>query len=341
MKNRSYFAILITIMHLIVCCSGSRGKSDVTHEPPKPPVDEDILDLVPYETDVVTWIDLKRLRSSPVWGLVENILNNGGVQFPESQAIKAPLISCDEMILAFYDSEAHGNQLLVLLKGNEAHINRMLSSFVQPNKAVPVRVGPYNGWKTPDLFLLSITKRTIAFGNETIVRMSAKTTLNEERPLRANPHFKSFTRGEDAVANFRYRSGLITPALNGVKTVVPRFNPDVITGVDAEAHVGDGFSAKIVVETVTQMDASVMARNLKKAKDNLQKNMFVLLLGIGWIMDRVEIMSEKTSIDIDLTLDGRDINELGQLVERLQKIRELLNSVDQGMPMGEGNEGKQ
>jgi hypothetical protein len=49
------------------------------------------------------------------------------------------------------------------------------------------------------------------------------------------------------------------------------------------------------------------------------------------MLERVEVSSEKNAIYLNVVLDDRDIAELSHLMERLQKIQELLND-DSGPP---------
>ncbi len=323
-------AILLIAIVLSTGCGGAKKGTADAPEPPKPPIDEEVLDLVPYESDIAIWLDLKKIRASSVWGLVQKVFNTGGLALPEEEAIKNPLLTCDEIVMSYFDSSKHGNQLLVLVKGSADNIGNVISSFDKSTTAESLKVGEFDARRTPKLFLLSYTDRTIAFGNEAIVRMSTKTATKQARSLRENPAFKDFTKEGEASAKLRYRSGKMTPAIRGFKAVIPNLNSDAISGLDGELKVTEGLHVHLTLTTATQMDASVIARDLEKAKKKLSKNMITLLLGVEWLLEKLSITTENTKVAMDLQLDQGELQEVNQLLDRLQKIRELLGNEDPG-----------
>lgn len=327
MTARPKVVLLIAAVAL-AGCGGAKQNAAEAPEPPKPPIDEEVLDLVPYESDVIIWMDLKKIRSSSVWGLIQKLFNNGGLALPEEAAIKNPLLTCDEIVMSYFDSAKHGNQLLVLAKGSADNIGSVISSFDQNTAAEALKVGEFDARRTPKLFLLSYTERTIAFGNEAIVRMSANTATKQARALRDNPSFENFGKQGGAAAKLRYRSGKVKPAIRGFKAVVPRLNPDAVSGLDAKLTVTEGLELHLTLTTATQMDASVIAGDLEKAKKKLAKNMITLLLGVEWLLEKLVVSTNGTEVTLDVQLDRRDLQELNLLLDRLQKIRELLGNED-------------
>ena len=333
MTARQKIRVLIAAIVLAGCGGSQKGTTEAP-EPSKPPIDEELLDLVPYESDVTIWMDLKKIRSSSVWGLVQKLFNSGGLTLPEEAAIKNPLLTCDEIVMSYYDSTKHGNQLLVLVKGSADNVGNVMSSLDQSTAAESLKVGEFDARRTPKLFLLSYTERTIAFGNEAIVRMSANTATKQARALRDNPSFEDFGKEGEAAAKLRYRSGKVAPAIRGFKAMVPKLNPDAVSGLDAELNVTKGLQVHVTLDTATQMDASVIARDLENAKKKLAKNMITLLLGVEWLLEKLVVTTDGAEVRLDVQLDQRDLQELNQLLDRLQKIRELLGNEDAGRSLG-------
>jgi hypothetical protein len=223
-----------------------------------------------------------------------------------------------------------GSQLAIIAKGGETHIAKLKTTFGQNADAKTVQVEGFNGVRSSRILLVPLTERAIVFGNRAIVRMSAKTGVKKSRDITANPHFEDFDTGGLPALKLRYRSGVTAQVIEKFKAVAPRVNPGAVTGLDATVHLDTGFNLRVDLSTQTQMDASVIAEDLKRAKDELRNNMIVLFLGVTWILDRIQITTTKNELQINVKLDTRDIIELGHLVERLQKIQELLD--DSGGP---------
>jgi hypothetical protein len=325
MKSISRYGYLL-LAALVLSCAGK--KESATPKPPPPPIDENLLDLVPYESDLVVWLDIAKLRASAVWTLVEKVLGNKDMGIPLDESLRNPILKCDEMVMAYLENESLGSQLLIVAKGTEPHIAKLQTVFGQNEDAQSVPVEGFDGVRSSTVLLVPLTKRTVTFGNRAIVRMSAKVAAGKSRPVRANPYFEDFETGGPPAARLRYRSGVTADVIEKFKAVAPRINPGAVTGLDATIHTDAGFELQMDLSTQTQMDASVIAEDLRQAKDELKNNMIVLFLGVTWILDRVRVSSEKTEIHVDATLDARDIDELGHLVDRLQKIQELLNDSD-------------
>jgi hypothetical protein len=312
----------------LVCCGGKKEAAEP--KPPPPPIDENLLHLAPYEADLVAWFDVAALRDSKIWSLLEKALGTKGMVPALDESLKNPLLACNEIVMAYLENQNLGSQLLILAKGDTAQIVEMKTTFGQNADARPVSVEELKGIQSERILLIPLTEQTVAFGNDAIVRMSVKTGVGKNRSIKENAEFGNFEAGGEEALKLRYRSGVTAPVIQRFKSVVPRINPDAVTGVDAEVRVETGFHLKVTVSTQTQMDASVIAEDLERARDELKNNMFVLFLGIAWIMERIDIASKKNVIDVNVLLDDRDIAELSHLMERLQKIQELLD--DSGGP---------
>ncbi len=320
---------VLSLLMLLAACGG-RPEPAKPPPPPPPPIDEDLLNLVPYESDLVVWFDIARLKTSEIWGLVEKVLGQQSIGIPLDTSLQNPLLACDEIVMAYLENETQGSQLVIIAKGDPPQIAALRAAFGKDEKAVPVDVEGFEGVRASRILLVPFTERTVAFGNRAIVRMSAKTGVAKSRPLRENPHFQDFETGGGPALKLRYRSGVTAQVIEKFKAVAPKINPNAVTGMDAAVYVESGFDLQVDIATQTQMDASVIAGDLKRTQRELKGNMIVLFLGVTWVLDRIRVSSEKDQIRVEVKLDSRDISELGHLVERLQKIKELLD--DSGGP---------
>lgn len=327
MKYVRYFFVLLLLISLTAC--GGGAKTPEIPKAPPPPIDQDLLSLLPYETDVVMWLDFDALKKASIWTLIQEVFENDSIKIPGEAAMN-PLFASHEAVLGFWESEQNGSQLLIVAKGDSATQATAVDNIVKQGDATEVTFEGFHGVKAKDFYLLSLTDRTIAFGNETIVRMSAKAAKKAGRSLIENPRYNDFNLEGTASAKLRYYSDRSKPLNNSLRSVTPRINPDAVTMLSGEFYTGTGLDIDLRMKTETQMDASVIAEDLNNSKGELSKNMVVLFLGVEWLLNRVQISSDKDVVNVDITLDERDVTELGNLMDRLQKIRELLGNQDAG-----------
>ena len=324
MNRVVHLSILTLLLSFMVSC-GSRSKTPDAPKAPPPPIDHNLLALLPYETDVVMWIDFDKLKKSSLWQLIEEVFHNESLEIPGEAAIN-PLFACHEAVLGFWESEQHGSQLLIVAKGDAATQANTVANILKQGNATPVEADGFKGVKAKDFYLLSLTERTIAFGNETLVRMSAKAAKKAGRALTDNPKYTDFIVNDNASAKLRYHSDRNEPLADSLKRVTPKINPNAVSTVNGAFFTETGLDVDIRIQAETQIDASVIAEDLNRTKAELSQNMFVLFLGIEWLLNRIEIAAEKEQVKVDITLDERDVTELGNLMNRLQKIRELLGN---------------
>jgi len=61
--------------------------------------------------------------------------------------------------------------------------------------------------------------------------------------------------------------------------------------------------------------------------------MLAKLIGVDWLIDRLKTGREGALVRLSLELSASDVAEIGLLLRRLKKIREVLDGVD-GAPGG-------
>ncbi len=325
--KRHILSLFVLAMLLYAC--GGKGKKAENAAPP-PPIDENLLSLVPFETDLVLWVDFTKLRSAPIWKLVDMTFRSAAPDATVKEVLDLVFAS-DEAVLAFMDSEQFGNQLLIITRSAPEVQTAALGGMRQKPGTTPGQAEGFKTLRSKEIFLLSLTPRTLMFGNEAVVRLGAKAGLKKGRSIVDNPEFSAFTTGGDAAARMYYRRGLNTKTVARFKTVVPRINPNAVATVDGTLTVDEGAHARVGIEMESQMDATVFAEEAGRTLNELQGNMVVLFLGLDWLRDKIVITAEKNLVNIDVKLDARDIESLAQLADRLKKIQELLGGMDKEM----------
>lgn len=325
MRHTSFFFIVkVLIILSFSACSGAPKPPPKPSAPP-PPVDENLLDILPYETDVVLWVNFKTLKTSSLWSLIVDVFHKDQLTIPGQAAIN-PLFECDEAVLGFWESEQYGSQLLVVAKGDNNTQKKTIESVSKNGTSKPFSAEGLSGVKAKDFSLLSLTKRTVIFGNEAIVRMAAKAAQKKGRALTENPKYDDFEISGPTSAKLRYHQDRNEPLTSSLKNVAPRINPNTVSRIDGVVATKSGLQIDIQIQTETQIDASVIAADLNRTKAQLSKNMMVIFFGIEWLLDRFSVTADKTVVNIAATLDDRDIVEIGRLMNRLQKLREMLGN---------------
>jgi hypothetical protein len=148
-------------------------------------------------------------------------------------------------------------------------------------------------------------------------------TKGKGKSLREDPVFRDFALGDSIAARLFYRRDLVTPDFSHFGAWPPSIEADSIIGLDGKLDLKQGLKAEVVITTQTQLDASNLARSIGQTRRRLGKNMLVVLFGIDWILEKFKTSAERSTVAMSLELDGRDIEELKHLAERISKMREL------------------
>lgn len=99
---------------------------------------------------------------------------------------------------------------------------------------------------------------------------------------------------------------------------------DNVVALDARVAVADGLSGSLVLTCATRLEASSLARDLRTTRRDFSRNPITLLLGIDWLLERIEIGVEGSAVEIAVSLDDNDLQQIRRLMERLEKIRALV-----------------
>ncbi len=310
---------------LFVAACGGTGKQIET-EPVPPPIDENLLNLVPYEADLVLTADIMKLRSSSIWGIIDKAFKTNAVNMPAPEAVN-PLMTCNEAVMAFMDSEQHGNQLIVILKSEEQILQNAVSAFQQKQGSSAISVEGFNGTKTEEMLFLPVTSRTFIFGNETLVRMAAKAGTKKSRSILDNKDFANISLKDGESARVLYRAGLNVRTIEKFKKSIPQISPNAVSAIEGSLRLEGGAQISLKISMETQMDASKLAQELTGTLSKFSRNMIVVLLGIDWLLKKFVITVNVADILIDINLSEQDINNLNSLAERLQKLQDMLKGI--------------
>ena len=300
---------------------------------PPPPIDEDLLALSPDDVDAVLWVNMAQLRSSALFEAFHTLLGDEDIPFMQGGSEADTIDRADEILFAFASGKQTGvDQFLILLKGRFAGLE-ILENFVKDSKqadqAVSEEIGSFKAIRTPKYIIISLTDRTIAICTEPMALKVTGLGTGQGESLRNNDNFKDLDLDNSVAARLKFRRGLASPDFTKYGANEAPVDINSISAIDGSLFLDQGLKAQINVTTETLMDASELSRELEQIIRKLGKNMFVVLVGIDWIFDRISISSERTSVLIEVNLNLDDIEKLKHLAERLRKIRELTEAEDQ------------
>lgn len=311
-----------------------------TVEMPPPPVDDDLLSLIPRRVNAVLWVDMAALRSSAIFEAIAEFLGDKEMPLIQSAPAFNPIYQSQEIVFAFSKGvQDSPDQLLVLVKGEFDSLD-VLHDYSKKEGVTFEKTNTMAVARSEEFVAVGVTQRTLAVGTDLLTRSLIKIVEGQGRSLRDNPAFSNLALDNGETARLRYRRGVIDPDLTRYGVSASGIDVKAVDAIDGEMTAQEGIEIDLSLTTRTQMDASSIESELKSAKATLNKNMFVLLLGIDWAFDRVTISSAKKSVNIAVTLNAADIEEIEQLATRLKKIRELASDGDAGTaaPQGESDQ---
>ncbi|MCP4674456.1 MAG: hypothetical protein GY854_02850 [Deltaproteobacteria bacterium] len=323
--------VLASVLFVILTigCGGSPEHTKKA-EPPSPPIDDNLLNLTPDGLNALLWIDMAKFRASPLFGALETVIGDKGVPLIGDNAPIDPVSQADELMLAFAtDDRAENGQYLTLIKGsfNSAEV---LKSFTKDKDTVSREIDGYPAIVTPKFVIVPITERTLALGSIVVVQKVIELAKRNSKSLDEHPDFSDLSLGGSTIARLRYKPGITAPDFSQYGVAASPVSIDALNGLDGIMTIGKGLEINLTATTETQMDAAGMARELENTRKEIGKNMFAVLLGIDWILERISIKPDKTSVSISISLDESDIEEINRLAVRLSKIRELAESDSKG-----------
>jgi hypothetical protein len=319
--------------------------------PPPPPVDDNLLALAPAGAQLVVWIDVARLRSSPIWDVVEML-----VDAEEYASIKRDtgidlLASVDEVLVSAAQKADGQDQFVAVVKGRFDAPAAMRSMVAADRGRALLRRG-HEGVDLERFQLLEITRRTAVACSTNNLDPVAALAEREGRSLLDDPRFDDLPIRGQPVALMRFRRGPQAPDLSRFRVEPPIEDVDKITELDATMTVDRGVEVVWSFTVEDKLIAAANARELRKLCNRMSRNALVMLLGFDWLFDRVVVESEGTRVDVRIDLDEVDVEQIRRLAERLRKIRELGQSgegeIDRrprlqipglGRPPGSGEQG--
>jgi hypothetical protein len=318
---------------------------------PSRPIDEYLLDLVPENPTAVLWIDVAKFRASLLWQTIEELSKSeqGVLFFKEAgeAGFSDPLRQIDEVVLVYttdmgkISSDGDEDQLLILLKGSfgarnvlDALVNDEKGSHAQ-NKARSFEIKEFPAVRHDEFTAIAITDRTLAIATPKNAFRVAERARGNGTSLKKNPSFSDFSIGGPEAVKLRYRKGQSSPRKAGSETNSGPMDLEGLHGLDGSVVLREGldFLAKLHLESETQ--AAQIERELEAIRGDFSHNMLAVMIGIEWVFDRITIRLSEKTVSISARLDAQDMEALMQLVDRLQKIKQLLDTGEQGPSQGD------
>lgn len=300
----SSIRVLALIWLLLPACA---GRSPAPQPPPAPPVDDDLMNLLPASVEFAAWLDMRALRASSLGPLLESVSQNEQF-FPTPSADL--LRQTDEVLIGVSAGSGEAaDQFVILFKGTfDANSAAALLAQVQTE-------GPSQPTR-------AMTSRTMASGSVQMLEAVAVLAARQGTALRADPRFADFALNGDTMA-LRYRKGATAPELPAMVDIGAFVRTQDVISLDARLSLGQGVSLKAEALLGDPAAAAKTAKKLQREVRQLRGNMIVVLLGVDFLLEKLSVSAQEASLLLSLSLDQNDVLELGQLVERLDKIRQL------------------
>ncbi len=340
--------LLISLFFLSVGCGAKQDR--IASSKPLRPIDENLLDLAPENPTGILWMDVTKLRASALWEAIEELSKSpeGAVLFKDAEAagLVDPLRQIDEVVL-FYTTETAefpvhggGDHLLVLFKGTFSAGN-VIATLRSNGSGRPVNEGDkpfeikgFPAVRDGEYMVLALTDRTLAVATPQSAFRLAERASGEPASIENNPDFKDFSIGGSETVKLRYRKGQNSVARNGSTANAEPMEMEGLQGLDGSVVLGDGLVLLADLHMEEESQAAEIEGELKALLQDFSHNMLAVMIGVEWVSDRITVGLSGKSVSISATLDTQDVDELTHLVDRLQKIKQLLDTGDQSPSQG-------
>jgi hypothetical protein len=313
--------ILVSLPLVLAAACGGKGPSKIA-APELPPIDEKLGDLAPAGAEGALWVDVEQLRGSVLWEAVPIL--KSALHAGELRRITGvdPFEVVDELLIVVGDTGGATGEALALLKGSFSS-DEVLASISRAGEGEPIDVGDAPGLRTGEFVLARITDRTIALGDESTARTAVELAAGLGEPLSSDPELEHLGSSGAAIEAL-LRRGVNAPAFTRLEGGGLPFDAlDRATDFEITVDVGEGLCIEAAVTAETKLDAAGLARDLAELTDRLAQNGFALLLGVDWLVEKIEISHEISRVLARLRLAETDVVQLRRLFERLDKIRRL------------------
>ncbi|MFO8071672.1 MAG: hypothetical protein R6V85_07330 [Polyangia bacterium] len=325
-------SIVVSLLLALVAACGGKGPSKIA-APELPPVDENLGDLAPAGVVGALWIDVEQLRGSVLWEAIPIL--ESALQADEMRRITGvdPLEVVDELLIVVDDAGEDSGEALALLKGSFSS-DEVLASISRAGEGVPIDIGEAPGLRTEEFVLAAITDRTIALGDENTARAAVELAAGSGEPLSSDPKLKHLGSSGAAIEAV-LRRGVSAPAFTRFEGGGLPFDAlDRATDFEITVDAGEGLCIEAAVTAETKLDAAGLARDFTELADRLAQNGFALLLGVDWLVEKIEISHDGSRVLARLQLAETDVVQLRRLFERLDKIRRLGEQSDSAPELG-------
>lgn len=328
MKKSNYFSWLLISLCAFwsaVGC-GAAPEEVKTAPPPAPPLDENLFSLVPAISDTVVRVDIEALRASTLFQTIRDIMKSDEVGLYEKKAMMDPLLNADEIVLTYNSDETSGaDHFAVLLKG-VPNPEQAFEMFGANQQAQSVQLGDFNGIRTPKLVLLELTERTLVFGSEKMINLIVDLASGQGEALKIEGMAAERGLADKSTARFVYKRRTVIPNYVIYWSDALSIDPKVIEEIDGHLTLNDEMAIEISVLVDEENNALVVASELEQARASLNGNMFVALLGLSWVLEKVAVTKQAKSVVIAAKFDSRDLQELQRLFDRFKRLEELMNA---------------
>ncbi|MCU0664589.1 MAG: hypothetical protein MUC50_19970 [Myxococcota bacterium] len=310
MKLRQTIVVLGCLA--LVACAGRAKESQALS---LPPVDDDLMALLPTSVELAAWVDVKSVRVSTMGPLFDSLTQ-------DPQLLPAPrselLRQTDEVLIGLIAGQGETpDQFVALFKGtfDATAAQQLIAPSNPPNEEVLLR---------------ALTKRTMALGSLPLLDAVSALAQRQGASLRSVDRFADFGLHGDALV-VRYRKGQAAPKLPPMIDLSSVVQTEDVSGLDAKVRLGQTVSMSLQAQMNTPQAAAKAAKKTSKELRGLRNNMLVVLLDIDFLLRKISVSAQEANLLFSIELDETEAMELGQLVERIEKIRQLLGGAEAPM----------
>jgi len=315
-------SLLIVLPFFVFSCGAAQ------HSEPAPPPDAHLLSIVPSGAKWVGSLNMAGLRASKWWSRIENFgKSSKEIQQLEEEAGVNPFVEVSSILVASYSSTDPEKRLAVVKWEGWTleKIQETLRSHSEDKAAwQEKKESGVTFWKKEKMNAVFVPDHTVVMCPDSLLpQILAILNGQAEKSLGSESAFADLVNTSEAfsVAGRDIDLsplGMLMPPLAGMK--IELFNLSV--RLDTELHASFNATVK------KKKQARRLENLLNRMLDETRKQPTVRLLGLDQFFDAIVITREGSIISGKITLLENQLNDLFNLIDRINQVREALEGQD-------------
>lgn len=332
MRKRVYFILSIVVSAAIFSACGAPKQytivsNDSIHiQTERPPLDADLAMLVPSGLQQASWMNLVKMRESPLWRPLATLMESHLSDKIPKKIYEELLDNTQEILAASgHRTENDADGYITLFKGDFDSAKVMDNLAGSPQTSAG-QLGSFRAIKLFNITFFAPTDRTLAMATPDLAHACVELTQQHGNSLRHTAGFSDLNNPEFGGFISRYIKGDIELHQRNFRdTPFASFRwLNKIERFDATAELNRSMRLSGKAKMDTAKTANRVQSDVSHQLKAITSNALVALLGVKPLINKLQLKTNENNVAIDLNLSSNDINKILKMIEPLMQIRDML-----------------